>query len=87
VLDSHDVSKRCKRCSKTSARTTDELLLDQQKLDGRFRRIRVEVKRPDVDVRSRPGYLAPTEAEARAPVCRSTARAREVRHRRPSPAR
>jgi VWFA-related protein len=37
-----------------------------QKLDGRFRRIRVEVKRDDVDVRSRPGYLAPTEAEARA---------------------
>jgi len=36
------------------------------KLDGKFRRIRVEVKRPDVDVRSRPGYLAPTEAEARA---------------------
>ena len=37
-----------------------------QKLDGRFRRIRVEVKRPDVNVRSRPGYLAPTESEARA---------------------
>jgi VWFA-related protein len=37
-----------------------------QKLDGRFRRIRVDVKRDDVDVRSRPGYLAPTEAEARA---------------------
>ncbi len=36
------------------------------KLDGRFRRIRVEVKREDVNVRSRPGYLAPTEAEARA---------------------
>ncbi|MDO8680400.1 MAG: VWA domain-containing protein [Acidobacteriota bacterium] len=36
------------------------------KLDGKFRRIRVEVKRPAVDVRSRPGYLAPTEAEARA---------------------
>lgn len=36
------------------------------KLDGRFRRIRVEVKRDGVDVRSRPGYLAPTEAEARA---------------------
>lgn len=37
-----------------------------QRLDGRFRRIRVEVKRPNADVRSRPGYLAPTEAEARA---------------------
>lgn len=36
------------------------------KLDGRFRRIRVEVKRARVDVRARPGYLAPTEAEARA---------------------
>jgi VWFA-related protein len=37
-----------------------------QKLDGRFRRIRVEVKREDLKVRARPGYLAPTEAEARA---------------------
>lgn len=37
-----------------------------QKLDGRFRRIRVEVKRDKAEVRARPGYLAPTEAEARA---------------------
>src|SRR5204863_6263596 len=37
-----------------------------QTRDCRFRRIRVEVKREGADVRSRPGYLAPTEAEARA---------------------
>ena len=36
------------------------------KLDGRFRRIRVEVKGREVDVKARPGYLAPTESEARA---------------------
>jgi VWFA-related protein len=36
------------------------------KLDGRFRRLSVRVKRDGLDVRSRPGYLAPTESEARA---------------------
>jgi VWFA-related protein len=36
------------------------------KLDGRFRRISVRVKREGLEIRSRPGYLAPTESEARA---------------------
>jgi len=34
-----------------------------QKLDGRYRRLTVRVKRPGLDVRSRPGYLAPSAAE------------------------
>src|SRR6185503_20449312 len=67
VLDTNDVSGAMQ---KVFADVGSYYLLGyystNQKLDGRFRRIRVEVKRPDVDVRSRPGYLAPTESEARA---------------------
>ena len=36
------------------------------KLDGRFRQIRVRVKRPGIDVRARRGYRAATEAEVTA---------------------
>jgi VWFA-related protein len=67
VLNTNDVTSAMK---KVFADVGSYYLLGyystNQKLDGRFRRIRVEVKRPDVDVRSRPGYLAPTESEARA---------------------
>jgi VWFA-related protein len=35
------------------------------RLDGRFRRISVRVKREGVEVRARPGYLAPNESDTR----------------------
>lgn len=67
VLDAGDVAKTMQ---KVFADVGSYYLLGyystNARLDGRFRRIRVEVKQPGTDVRARPGYLAPTEAEARA---------------------
>ena len=79
VLDSSDVARSMQ---KLFADVGSYYLLSyystNQRLDGRFRRIRVDVRRDDVDVRARPGYLAPTEAEARAASATSTAGARNA---------
>jgi VWFA-related protein len=67
VLDSSDVSASMKKVfTDIGSYYLLSYYSTNSKLDGRFRRIRVEVKRKDVEVRNRPGYLAPTEAEARA---------------------
>lgn len=64
VLNTNDVAAALDRLV---ADTSSYYLLGyystNPRLDGRFRRISVRVKRPGVDVRARPGYLAPTEAD------------------------
>jgi VWFA-related protein len=67
ILNSNDIERGLQR---VAADLTSYYLLGyystNAKLDGRFRKIGVRVKRPGVAVRARRGYLAPTEAEVNA---------------------
>ena len=64
VVNSNDIEKGLRRMAED---LTSYYLLgyysSNTKLDGRFRRITVRVKEPDVDVRARRGYKAATERE------------------------
>ncbi len=73
VLDTNDVSRALQKIlSDIGSYYLMSYYSSNAKLDGRFRRIRVEVNRQDAEVRARPGYLAPTESEARAAGMAST---------------
>ncbi len=64
VMDSNDIDKGLRR---VVADLSSYYLLGytstNPKFDGRFRSIKVRVKRPGVEVRARRGYQAPTEEE------------------------
>lgn len=64
VVDTNDLDRGMKRIA---ADLSSYYLLGyastNAKLDGRFRKITVRVKRPGVDVRARRGYRAPTQKE------------------------
>lgn len=47
--------------------------------DGRYRRLEVRVKRPDVIVRARDGYIAPPRSQTRAAATRTNAPSGDVR--------
>ena len=76
ILNSNDLERGLRR---VSADLTSYYLLgyysNNPRLDGRFRRITVRVKRSGTDVRARRGYLAPTEAEVNAARTSSAAAA------------
>ena len=79
VLDTNDVSRALQKIlSDVGSYYLFSYYSTNAKMDGRFRRIRVEVNRPDAQVRARPGYLAPTEAEARAAGGTTTAAGKNV---------
>jgi VWFA-related protein len=74
IVGSNDIAGGLKR---VVADLTSYYLLgyySSAKLDGKFHSITVRVKRPGVQVRARRGYLAATEAEARAPALSTSAR-------------
>jgi hypothetical protein len=67
VINSNDIDSGLKRVvSDLSSYYLLGYTSTNSKLDGRFRAIKVRVKRPGVEVRARRGYQAPTEAEAAA---------------------
>ena len=67
VINSNDIEGGLKRVvSDLSSYYLLGYTSTNSKLDGRFRAIKVRVKRPGVDVRARRGYKAPTEEEAAA---------------------
>jgi VWFA-related protein len=67
VVNTNDVSGGLARIvADTSSYYLLSYYSTNSRMDGGFRRIRVRVKKPGIAVRARPGYLAPTDAEARA---------------------
>jgi len=64
VMDSNDIDKGLKRVTEDlSSYYLIGYSSTNAKPDGKFRTIRVRVKRPGVEVRARRGYKAPTEEE------------------------
>jgi VWFA-related protein len=64
VLDTNNLDKALARIVQdTGAYYLLGYYSTNTKLDGRFRKLTVRVKRPGVVIRARPGYLAPTESE------------------------
>lgn len=67
IMDSNDIDGGLKRVvDDLSSYYLIGYSSTNAKLDGRYREIKVRVKRPGVDVRARRGYQAPTEEEVKA---------------------
>jgi VWFA-related protein len=76
VLDSNDIDKGLRRVvSDLSSYYLLGYTSTNSKADGRYRAIKVRVKRPGVEVRSRRGYRAPSASEAAALVAAASAAA------------